>query len=554
MDEIADRRIPISLEGPPGVNGWRLIANLVGLPPFNGPPATVYLVRGDEAYESEMSEHWFEKAIEFRASSRTAFGTLHWPNPENSDEKPSLSISTTDVVLCHVPPCLLAWVTSTALFDGLDILVMQLKVPNRMEPERSGKVKQAVTTSFSRGHTKHGYAAAFKGAGHDRLPSRRWLAHGPWHLRRLDDAQDISFLQFHELDIPPKLAWRQAYRAHRRLGLADHGGYMIPYDVEGRPPPFEGVYKAADRLLTVVKADTAPQQIDLLHLCQLRLAYRHHPTTPIARLRVLFTDERDAQRHLHELWLRELECWYFDAAGRERRLDDTYAPTRIVPEWVERVEDLPPAGVLARVVAPPPGSAPAGATSFATPGPFPFDPPVPAPDFVATARFALGLAALGVTDTQAALDAVLAYRRRPPAHHDYTLRDGDLVATIPGTQGPDPILAYRTPRADFLAAVRATAHTVDTSLPLARLGVNLPALIVPAPYLEQYPLHPGDAAGLPDGHPLQGVTVLPVDDVLARVSSLDRLDLLPLEALLLLCLEQGDVVAVTAPPPVTPPG
>jgi hypothetical protein len=507
--------------------------------PFAAPPLSLEYIRDRKAVPASPTPHWIEDAIAFRSTAPNAIASFRWPEDPETELRSVIYLNSNDIILCHGPDDLLPVLCRPAFLATLDIDVMQISTLTTMSHGRP------VTTSFSRGHNKHAWAVAFKGRGHDRLPSRRWLTHGPWHLLRLDDAQDITFLQFHDLDAAPDVAWWQAFRAHQRIGISDHGGYMIPPEVGGVTPPFTGVYKAADRLLTVVKADTAPQQADLLDLCRLRRTYRHDPAKPIARLRVLFTDERDARRHLHELWLRELECWYFDAAGRERRLDDTYQPTRIVPEWVERVEQLPPAGVLLRVVAPAPPAEPV--TSYATPGPFPFEPPTPSPDFTATARFALGTAALGVTDPRPALDGVLRFRRQPPAHHDYTLRDGDVAATLPGKAGPDTLLKYRTPRADFLAAVRATAHTVDVALPLERLGVGLPALLVPGPYPEQLPLRPGDSSDLPAGHPLHGVTILPVDDVLHRVAGLDRLDLLPLEALLLLCYEQGDVVAVTAP-------
>src|SRR5690606_11851077 len=52
-----------------------------------------------------------------------------------------------------------------------------------------------VAPSFADMHYPHGWACAFKGPGHDRLVSRRWLEHGPWRLIR-DNENDVSFVQF----------------------------------------------------------------------------------------------------------------------------------------------------------------------------------------------------------------------------------------------------------------------------------------------------------------------------------------------------------------------
>jgi hypothetical protein len=57
----------------------------------------------------------------------------------------------------------------------------------------------------------------------------------------------------------------------------------------------------------------------------------------------VFLEEQNAERHLHELWLRELECRAV-VGGREVRLDTDYHPAPDKPEWVRRLEErgLPP--------------------------------------------------------------------------------------------------------------------------------------------------------------------------------------------------------------------
>ena len=51
----------------------------------------------------------------------------------------------------------------------------------------------------------------------------------------------------------------------------------------------------------------------------------------------VFVHEGQARAHLHELWLRELECWVHDARGL-RRLDADYHPTPTPPDWARRLD------------------------------------------------------------------------------------------------------------------------------------------------------------------------------------------------------------------------
>ncbi|HEY6925470.1 MAG TPA: hypothetical protein VI653_18475, partial [Steroidobacteraceae bacterium] len=77
---------------------------------------------------------------------------------------------------------------------------------------------------FGDNHFRLGWGCAFKGAGHDRLVSRRWLRHGPW--KRFTGGNDTSLLQFHELDTEARRALEQAKPAHRLIGLGDDSGFL----------------------------------------------------------------------------------------------------------------------------------------------------------------------------------------------------------------------------------------------------------------------------------------------------------------------------------------
>ncbi|MCA9678655.1 MAG: hypothetical protein KC464_26745, partial [Myxococcales bacterium] len=86
--------------------------------------------------------------------------------------------------------------------------------------------------------------------GHAQLVSRRWLDHGPWLLHRFAD--DISLIQFHDLDADPATALAQALPGHRRLGDNDMGGWLR----SSYTPKYEtkGLYVASDQTLRIVVA------------------------------------------------------------------------------------------------------------------------------------------------------------------------------------------------------------------------------------------------------------------------------------------------------------
>jgi hypothetical protein len=382
------------------------------------------------------------------------------------------------------------------------------------------------SVGLSEGHRKHGLGVLFRGKGHERLVSRRWLDHGPWLVRRME--HDTTWIQFHDATADAETAWAQAARAHERLGISDVGGYLQrDYVFE---TSISGLYKAADRTLTISRSGVTLSQVELLDLCAYRAQMRDDAEQPIDRIRVLFWDERDARRHLHELWLRELECWYIDAQGREVRVDDSYQPERILPEWVERAEGRPPR------VAP------------------------------VQLRLSLGLASLlpdpegGLPDDwhrDELLYHVLDWLGRDTRPVGYEVREvlGAHLSRLVVKDGQDDMTGDLVVRAvddiagalpadeaaPLLARVRAVRPAVELPFDPDRLGLSLPAIIAPDSYPRQQPIKFGH------GHPLDGVIVHPVSDVLARVRSLNRDDLRDAEALLQLCADDRFVLSAVAP-------
>jgi hypothetical protein len=183
---------------------------------------------------------------------------------------------------------------------------------------------------FSDGHLPHGWACMFKGAGHDRLVSRRWLDHGPWRLTRYPD--DVSLVQFYDLEAASATtALAQAKPGHERMGISRSGGFIQTNYVYYHQ--LDGVYDAATRTYKIPVAVRELPQTEMLDACALRLAKHNDPKTPIDHVGFVFVMGPDeAKPYLHELWLRELQCWAV-VDGKDVRLDQDYTPSPSKPSW-----------------------------------------------------------------------------------------------------------------------------------------------------------------------------------------------------------------------------
>jgi hypothetical protein len=190
---------------------------------------------------------------------------------------------------------------------------------------------------FGRSHIEHGWGCAFRGAGHDRLVSRRWLDFGPWRVIRRPN--DTTFIQFHDLAITdPAEAYEQAKVGHERMGISPSGGYIAWHyeDLLVGAAEVSGLYEARTRTMEIVVGPgNVVTQGQMICQCARRL---HHRLTKPANDRIdqvayVFMDRGDAEAHLRELWLRELQCWYVDERGKHR-LDADYHPTPAPPAWV----------------------------------------------------------------------------------------------------------------------------------------------------------------------------------------------------------------------------
>lgn len=158
---------------------------------------------------------------------------------------------------------------------------------------------------FSDGHVPLGWAAAFKGAGHDRLVSRRWLDSGPWKLWK--GPNDVSLVQFHDLDADWERALKQARPGHDQLGIGDAGGFLqrsFVYETE-----LEGLYDAAGRAVKVVVLGREVRDLELLEWAAARREGKLASGKPVDAVVFVFPDEDEAQtnvariaRYGHQVW------------------------------------------------------------------------------------------------------------------------------------------------------------------------------------------------------------------------------------------------------------
>ena len=209
------------------------------------------------------------------------------------------------------------------LLEFLAALPFELAVAGRIHSEWRDVYQMRDGASFADGHVMHGLLCAFKGAGHARLVSRRWLEFGPWKLYRL--ANDTSVVLFHSLAANATTALAQARPGHRRMGISNEGGFLQSNFVFAHG--LDGDYDAASRRLLI----DAPAELGPSHMLE-ACAMRHDQTLghdrPIEHVGFSFGDRGVAERHVHELWLRELECH----VGGDR-LDLDYHADPQPPPW-----------------------------------------------------------------------------------------------------------------------------------------------------------------------------------------------------------------------------
>jgi hypothetical protein len=185
-------------------------------------------------------------------------------------------------------------------------------------------------------HYSLGWACAFKGEGHKHLASRRILDYGPWHVIR-DEANDITLVQFYDLNADADTALEQAKPGHLLMGDYAHGALMT--DDNPFYGDLKGLYQATKRKLEIVVAFRDLPLTEIIDACKAKYAQSLGPREPIDNVAFIFTaSEEEARKYLFDIWLRGLECWAF-INGLPVRIDEDYTPPPPQkPEWVQRLE------------------------------------------------------------------------------------------------------------------------------------------------------------------------------------------------------------------------
>jgi hypothetical protein len=188
---------------------------------------------------------------------------------------------------------------------------------------------------FANKHHPLDWGCAFKGEGHKRLVSQRILEFGPWHLIR-DEENDITLVQFHDLNADSETALEQAKPGHALMSKPFEGAFFQKdFSLAG---DLDVLYEPAERKVKVIVAGRDVPISEMVDMAKARYEQLLGPEKPFDSVAYIFTEsEADARAHLHDLWLRELECWAF-IDDLQTRIDLDYHPTPNKPEWVRRLE------------------------------------------------------------------------------------------------------------------------------------------------------------------------------------------------------------------------
>jgi hypothetical protein len=184
-----------------------------------------------------------------------------------------------------------------------------------------------------------GWGCAFKGEGHKHLASKRLLDYGPWRVLR-DEANDITLVQFYDLNADARTALEQAKAGHRLLGDYRYGA-LIPDEFKFYDE-INGIYQPDKRKLEIVAPEGELPLTQIIDACKAKYAQSLGPEKPIDNVAFIFVQsEEDARRHLFDLWVRGLECWAFIDHLPARLDEDHTPPPPEKPEWVKRLELSP---------------------------------------------------------------------------------------------------------------------------------------------------------------------------------------------------------------------
>jgi hypothetical protein len=185
------------------------------------------------------------------------------------------------------------------------------------------------------GRAALGSATAYRGRGHGRAISRRWIERGPWRVLR--GKNDTTLTQFHEEDVEMSTALEQARRCH-----------VVMSDETQAPLPTRKAYGAGELTLSgtwveptrefvVSVAGREPGRRELREAVALRFFQLLGPDQPVDKVVYSFMDEKELKAVIDDLWLYDMEARLRDASGWHRRDDRYVPPPAHKPSWIEKL-------------------------------------------------------------------------------------------------------------------------------------------------------------------------------------------------------------------------
>jgi hypothetical protein len=342
FNEEVKMHLVFSLEGP---NLIEIIKAVSQREPFknSGKPDEL-LVDGEEVQKKKIPDNWSDR---YMVQGIENIDVTWGKYVENTD---FIALNNSHSIILHLNSCIKIRITDNPPETIQEVLDMIAPVPwtvasfgtthldwNSLEREEEGT--DYLGPMIGNLQYNLGWGCAFKGEGHKRLVSERILDYGPWKVIR-DEANDITLVQFYDLDADAQTALEQAKPGHELMGKYGCGALIHAqfkfYD------EINGIYQPDKRKLEIVAPEGELPLTQIIDACKAKYAQSLGPEKPIDNVAFIFVQsEEDARRHLFDLWVRGLECWAF-IDHLPARLDEDYTPPPPEkPEWVKRLELSP---------------------------------------------------------------------------------------------------------------------------------------------------------------------------------------------------------------------
>jgi hypothetical protein len=307
----------VSLEGPDLIE---ILKNVCDFKIFkDSPEPDEFWVDGNE---KKYAKNWIERYV--LSCKRDVF--LTWRDGVH------------DRYISYDKECVIKFRMRDCTGDVNDILALITSLPwtvASLIQVRKDWFKDYSAPGFSNMHHPLDWGCAFKGEGHKRLVSQRILEFGPWHLIR-DEENDITLVQFYDLNADSETALEQAKPGHALMSKPFQGAFFQKdFKLAGE---LDVLYEPTERKVKVIVAGRDVPISEMVDMAKARYEQLLGPEKPFDSVAYIFTESEEAARaHLHDLWLRELECWAF-IDHLQTRIDLDYHPTPDKPEWVRRLE------------------------------------------------------------------------------------------------------------------------------------------------------------------------------------------------------------------------